>query len=183
MPVHGYRKMAILQEPDPWGSEKSNSWQGQAPQIIPGDWEYCPNAAWALLGWCCDQFPGDPVSVLKHPLGEEPFPISNLNLAWYSFMLFPQLLSLVTREKGCGLLYCLLSVKGIKTVHVMEICRHFCSYAMYWQVKHLTSKGFLTLLNMPISLKLGICLLLSQSPSFTVEAVYVRLNITCVKLH
>lgn len=49
--------------------------------------------------WYHNCFPGDPLQLTNHAVSEEPFPNIQLEQLWHSFIQFPHVLSLVTREK------------------------------------------------------------------------------------
>lgn len=53
--------------------------------------------------WCCDHYQGKHVPAADHPLVKNLLLISNLDIPWHSFMLFPWVLSLVTT-----LIFCVL---------------------------------------------------------------------------
>lgn len=87
-------------------SQNQNIWKGPiritkvkllvlCPRVAPSIWEYWPNTSWTLSALELWPLPWAACSSAQPP----SFPPSDLHLPWYSFWLFPQNLSLVSRVK------------------------------------------------------------------------------------
>lgn len=88
---------------DSQGSSSSTSWSCTAPpQASHHEPETIIQELLKLCQvWCCGHFPGKPVLVPTNPYQrvKNLFLISNVNLPWDRFMLFPCVLSLDKREE------------------------------------------------------------------------------------
>lgn len=100
--IHFTESQNLLSWKDPAKITKSNSWPctGTSPRVTLRAWEHYPNASWTLpavvqwpLPWraCSSAQTSSEWKIL--------FLMPNLNHPWHNFMLFPQVLSLPTREE------------------------------------------------------------------------------------